>query len=482
MSDNAKPGKVITNYEEQINHIFEKNKVKTTVMIADMVESTSIKEKLGSEKAWKKILMHNKIITDIIEKKGGRVIKEMGDAVMARFDNENSGPRQAVDSAIEIQDALNIDNAKIQIEIEKIKTKIGVAYCDMDAFSPDGLDLIGLPVDVAARLSALAVAEQILVTKVVSDLVRDKSGDDIKFSRPQVREIKGIEGKIEVVEVDWGKGLLGIKRWEDVSTINRLSQKLDLLDEHIKGYIENRLPLLEQCKKAGITAVLPPRRIAKTKLDQTAPKTDFLPESGKYLVEYLIKYLKDNPDPEKVIKVYGIANQDFFLPGTEIFKLLENWAIHHQSKSETKLTVQAILLNPESDAAKMRCHVEYGKILEDYKDSFVYQDIRGCVMGLRRLLKRKNESFNLEVKFSDFLPQVWFMITNEFVFFEPYHLGRHLEEEEYFCLGGRIPVIQANEDSEYYTYFDNHFNFLWDVGKSSLAQFFHVKDMQTEGN
>lgn len=475
MSNNETSGEEVMRYEEQINQIFEKNKKKTTVMIVDMVGSTSIKEKLGSKNAWKKILKHNWIIKDIIKRNSGNIIKEMGDAVMGRFDYD---PKQAVDSAIKIQERLNVENAKIQIESEKIKTKIGIAYCDMDAFSPDGEDLIGLPVDVAARLSTLAAAEQILITKAVSDLVVDKYGDNIKFGRPQVREIKGIKEKVEIVAVDWGKGILEIKKWEDVSTISQLSQKLDLLDTHIKGYIENRLPLLEQCKEAGIVAVFPPRHPAKGELNQTALETKFPFEAGRYLVEYLIKYITDNLNPEKVIKVCGIANQDFFMPGSSIFKLLESWAISHQNKSEMKLNMQAILLNPESKAAQMRCHVEYGKVLEDYKKSFVYQDIKGSIDGIERFLSRKLEGFNLEVKLTDSLPQAWFMITNEFVFFEPYHLGRqHLEEEEYFCIGGRIPVIQANRNSEYYTYFDNHFKFLWNVENTPLANFFPISNI-----
>lgn len=289
MTNNKTSGEEVMWYEKQINQIFEKNKKKTTVMIADMVGSTSIKEKLGSENAWKKILKHNWIIKDIIKRNSGNIIKEMGDAVMGRFDHN---PKQAVASAIAIQKRLNADNAMIQIESEKIKTKIGIAYCDMDAFSPAGEDLIGLPVDVAARLSTLAAAEQILITKAVSDLVVDKDGDNIKFGRPQEREIKGIKEKVEIVAVDWGKGILEIKRWEDVSTISQLSQKLDLLDVHIKEYIEDKLPLLEQCKDAGIVAVFPPRHIAKGELDQTSLKTDFPFESGRYLVEYLIKYIR----------------------------------------------------------------------------------------------------------------------------------------------------------------------------------------------
>jgi len=477
MTNKKKSGEEVMRYEEQINQIFEENKQKTTVMIADMVGSTSIKEELGSENAWKKILKHNRIIKDSIKRNSGIIIKEMGDAVMGRFDNDS---KKAVDSAIEIQERLNVENAKIQIESEKIKSKIGIAYCDMDAFSPDGEDLIGLPVDVAARLSTLAKAEQILITKVVSDLVENKYEDNIKFTGPQEREIKGIKEKVEIVAVDWGKGILEIKRWEDVSTISQLSKKLDLLDEHIKGYIEDKLPLLEQCKDAGIVAVFPPRHIAKGELGQTALETKFSFEAGGYLVKYLIKYLKDNPNPEKIIKVYGISNQDFFMPGTSIFKLLESWAISQQDKSEmkSKLNIQAILLNPESEAAQMRCHVEYGKVLDDYTKSFIYQDIKGSIDGIKRFLSRKLEGFNLEVKLTDSLPQAWFMITNEFVFFEPYHLGRqHSEEVEYFCIGGRIPVIQANRNSEYYTYFNNHFKFLWCVGDTPLTNYFPISSI-----
>src|SRR5262249_7625039 len=92
-----------------------------TILFSDIKGSTSYFEQKGDVKGLKMVERHNDLMIPVIEDCGGVVVKTIGDAIMARFDD----PVLAVRSAVEMQRALETDRLD-QPEEEHIHIKIGL--------------------------------------------------------------------------------------------------------------------------------------------------------------------------------------------------------------------------------------------------------------------------------------------------------------------------------------------------------------------
>ena len=73
--------------------------VQPTVMFTDLTGSTSVFETLGNAKATRAVTQLTRWICDLFEARGGRVIKTLGDGVLAVFPSAEA----AVDAAVEMQ-------------------------------------------------------------------------------------------------------------------------------------------------------------------------------------------------------------------------------------------------------------------------------------------------------------------------------------------------------------------------------------------
>jgi adenylate cyclase len=134
---------------------------RTTVMFADLTGSTGVFETLGNEAATHAITTLTQWIGLVVKKHGGRVVKTLGDGVLALFPD---GP-----SSIEAV-------VQLQREHEKRRMKRGPAHemqlqvgldCG-EIVEVDG-DCYGDAVNVASRLSDLSGARQIWASDTVVD-------------------------------------------------------------------------------------------------------------------------------------------------------------------------------------------------------------------------------------------------------------------------------------------------------------------------
>ena len=120
-----------------------------------------------------KMLIHNKICRNVVEKNGGKVIKELGDAVLAVF--KNSG--LACECAIKV-----IRNMKKHKK--EIITKVTISTGRIEKIKTDHkFDVYGLPVNRCNRMSKFAESNTIIFEEkriaVIEDYLEDqiKSGD-----------------------------------------------------------------------------------------------------------------------------------------------------------------------------------------------------------------------------------------------------------------------------------------------------------------
>jgi class 3 adenylate cyclase len=109
------------------------------------------------------ITAYREIIADLIQNNQGRVVDTPGDNILAEF----SGALNAVNSAIEIQKRLEIENGKLQSN-RRMDFRIGINLGDVlhkdDRIYGDG-------VNVAARIESLADPGGISISRGVFDQV-----------------------------------------------------------------------------------------------------------------------------------------------------------------------------------------------------------------------------------------------------------------------------------------------------------------------
>ena len=161
------------------------------VLFGDVSGSTALYRAVGNERAQQLIEKTLNLLREATKRENGRVVKTIGDEVMCRFDTASAAARAAIDMQRRLH-ALPVDPGA------KLKVRIGFAYgATVDR---DG-DVFGDVVNIAARLAAMAKADQILTTEATStQFDRDLRASSRLFDKTPV---KGIKEEVSVVQVLW---------------------------------------------------------------------------------------------------------------------------------------------------------------------------------------------------------------------------------------------------------------------------------------
>jgi class 3 adenylate cyclase len=161
------------------------------IMFTDMVSSVNITQKLGDEGMMKVVQTHNLIVGAVLKTHRGRQVKHTGDGIMAMFPRVSDG----VAAAAEIQRQVTEYNSVTTSS--PLKLRIGVS-----AGKPirEGDDYFGTVVQTAARLCAVAQADEI----VVPDSIREMPGcDNFAYEQPIAVPLKGFPEPQLVRKVIW---------------------------------------------------------------------------------------------------------------------------------------------------------------------------------------------------------------------------------------------------------------------------------------
>jgi len=154
-------------------------RVLATVLFTDIVDSTRSAAAMGDQ-AWRRSLdSHDQLAKQIVEKHRGTLVKTTGDGILATFD----GPGRAV------RCALAFGAAAKQIGLP-VRAGLHTGEIEMR-----GLDIGGIAVHAAARVMAQCQSSEVLVSRVVTDLV---AGAGLKFSDRGSHELKGLPGRWEL--------------------------------------------------------------------------------------------------------------------------------------------------------------------------------------------------------------------------------------------------------------------------------------------
>jgi class 3 adenylate cyclase len=155
------------------------DRVLATVLFTDIVRSTETAAQLGDRK-WTQVLDdHDRVVRSAVDQARGRLVKTTGDGALATFD----GPARAVRAA----------NAIVQnVRSLGIDVRAGVHTGEVEL---RGDDVGGIGVHIGARVSSLADAGQVLVSRTVVDLV---VGSGLQFTDAGSHSLKGVPGEWQV--------------------------------------------------------------------------------------------------------------------------------------------------------------------------------------------------------------------------------------------------------------------------------------------
>jgi class 3 adenylate cyclase len=180
---------------EQLDQAAELERLRRniTVLFTDIKGSTAYFEKYGDSAGLLMVHHTNTLLGQVVERHGGKVIKTIGDAVMASFEDH----AEAVAASIEMQEAITADTAG-KPEPRQVKIRIGINF---------GLgfvksnDVFGDVVNVASRVESAASPDQILV----SDTLYYALPQDNRFRLRLAGRfsLKGKAEERELFEVVW---------------------------------------------------------------------------------------------------------------------------------------------------------------------------------------------------------------------------------------------------------------------------------------
>ncbi len=152
-------------------------RVLATVLFSDIVDSTAKAAALG-DGPWRELLdAHDQLAERLVRAYGGRVIKTTGDGVLATFDGPGRGVRCGRDFALQAR-ALGLA-IRVGVHIGEIELR--------------GADVGAIAVNVAARVQSKAGADEVWVSRTVTDLVADSG---LRFEPRGEHELKGVPGPV----------------------------------------------------------------------------------------------------------------------------------------------------------------------------------------------------------------------------------------------------------------------------------------------
>lgn len=145
------------------------------VLFTDIVDSTSVAERLGPVR-WRELVgQHNELIQFELDRYRGRLVKTTGDGVLALFD----GSERAVRAA----GAICRQAPTLGIEV-----RAGVHTGEVELVPGD---VRGLAVHIAARIMALAGPGQVWLSATTRELAADAG---LTFTDVGSHELKGVSG------------------------------------------------------------------------------------------------------------------------------------------------------------------------------------------------------------------------------------------------------------------------------------------------
>ncbi len=168
-----------------------------TVVFSDIAGSTRIIETVGDVRGHEVVASVLECLAEVTGRHRGQVVKTIGDEIMSAFES----PADALSAAVEMQRAL-----KVRAPVHGVQPRVRIGVHGGPVLVENG-DLHGDVVNTAARVVAMAKADQILTTE---DTLRSVGTLELQQRDLGEHPLKGKEAPIRLKEVLWESDLAGV--------------------------------------------------------------------------------------------------------------------------------------------------------------------------------------------------------------------------------------------------------------------------------
>ncbi|MGA9525878.1 MAG: adenylate/guanylate cyclase domain-containing protein [Myxococcaceae bacterium] len=167
------------------------------VLFSDLTGSTELYSRVGDATAFQFVQDHFEYVASIVQRRRGTIIKTIGDAVMAGFEDD----AQALSAAVELQRGWDAFLTGFP-SASACRLKIGLFGGPCYAVSANGqLDLFGQSVNIAARLQSSAGAGEIIAPASIVEAVEQNAFAPLVAADRFVPELKGVTAAPAVVRL-----------------------------------------------------------------------------------------------------------------------------------------------------------------------------------------------------------------------------------------------------------------------------------------
>ena len=161
-----------------------------TIMLTDIEDFTPKTSRKTRADILRMLEEHKGLVLPVLEGKGGRLIKTIGDAFLVVFDS----PTDAVLAGVEVQRLLHEHNANRQGD-DRLDLRLAINAGEVTLADND---VFGEPVNITARINGIAEAGEVFFTEAVY-LAMNKN--EVPSSEVGLLQLKGIAEKIRVYKV-----------------------------------------------------------------------------------------------------------------------------------------------------------------------------------------------------------------------------------------------------------------------------------------
>ena len=162
------------------------------VMFTDIKNSTKFFEERGDLEGMAYLKRHNDLLHPLVAKHRGRIVKTIGDAIMAVFDS----PLDAATCGAEMQRALVIERKRVPRD--PIHIRVGIHYGKVMV---DKKDVFGDVVNTASRIEHAAVPDEVVLSRPLMEAL--PPGAFEVLARGTVAA-KGKAEPVEIFSLRWG--------------------------------------------------------------------------------------------------------------------------------------------------------------------------------------------------------------------------------------------------------------------------------------
>ncbi len=176
---------------KSITRQINRSRKKVTILFTDIEDSTGYWDRHGDVKGRMMVNVHNRLAFPVIQHFNGRVIKTIGDSIMASF----KYPDDAVNAAVAIQQVLS----KQRKEDADFQLRVRIGIHTGEAIVEDG-DVFGNVVNTAARLEGKGKGNEILLSYNTASELHAKRFGLVKHGKVL---LKGKSREITVYKCNW---------------------------------------------------------------------------------------------------------------------------------------------------------------------------------------------------------------------------------------------------------------------------------------